>query len=97
MSAVPDRIPDWVLAGEDPPTEPAELWPDQVLSDDEWYRGWFDRKLARGEIQPWERAITPRWLGGEADDPPDALPVMAAALRLLRRYFGDDITIEDTP
>lgn len=44
----PDHIPDWMLAGEEPPTEPDELWPEDVISKDEWKRAWFDRQTVNG-------------------------------------------------
>jgi hypothetical protein len=79
-------LPDWLAAGNPPPVEPAELWPDDVLTDEEWERGWFDRQVLQGAKQPWERSITPRCFGGALEDP---------EIQLLRRYFGDDITIRE--
>jgi hypothetical protein len=70
-SSAPDRIPDWVVTGDDPPVEPAEMWPDDILTEEEWERGWFDRQVLAGRLQPWERAIVSRWLGGDMDDPPE--------------------------
>jgi hypothetical protein len=76
MSGIPDYVPDWIVEGDDPPdnTPVEDLWPEDVIDEDEWNRGWFNRKLAALEIQAWERAITPRWLGGDADDPPSPAP-----------------------
>lgn len=53
---VPDRVPDWLANGEQPPLEPPELWPEDVLTEAEWDAAWFDRQLANGQ--------TPRRTGG---------------------------------
>jgi hypothetical protein len=47
------------------------MWPDDILTEEEWERGWFDRQVLAGRLQPWERAIVSRWLGGDMDDPPE--------------------------
>lgn len=47
---LPDRIPDWLACDEEPPTEPLELWPEDVLTEAEWDSAWFDRQLANGRI-----------------------------------------------
>lgn len=64
-AGVPDRVPDWLATGECPVVV-TDLWPEDVLSEEEWDRGWFDRKLIAGEVQEWERAVVPRWFGGDA-------------------------------
>jgi hypothetical protein len=57
MSSVPDHVPDWLANGgwsslDRPPDDLEELWPDDVLTEQEWERGWFNRKLVSGEVQP---------------------------------------------
>ncbi len=46
--------------------DPDRIWPEDVLSEAEWNRGWFDRQLILGRLRPEDRANVDRDLGGEA-------------------------------
>lgn len=45
--------------------DPDYLWPEDVITEEEWERGWFDRQLIAGRRRPKDRANTPIEFGGD--------------------------------
>jgi hypothetical protein len=56
----------WLAALDDPD----RIWPEDVLTDDEWNRGWFDREVIAGRRTEEERINWPPGLGGTGKDWP---------------------------
>lgn len=52
----------WELALDDPD----RIWPEDVLTAEEWERGWFDRQVIAGRLTEVDRATTHTSLGGTA-------------------------------
>lgn len=73
----PDQIPADLAEGawstsapDDPPAGMGpDLWPEDVLSDTEWNRGWFARKVLAGELDPDAAATIPEAVGGTMPNP----------------------------
>lgn len=47
--------------------DPDRIWPEDVLTEDEWNRGWFDRQVIQGRLRPEDRASVEREFGGDLD------------------------------
>lgn len=47
--------------------DPDRIWPEDVLTEDEWHRGWFDRQVIQGRLRPEDRASVEREFGGDLD------------------------------
>lgn len=45
--------------------DPDRIWPEDVLSEEEWHRGWFDRQVIQGRLRPEDRAFVDREFGGD--------------------------------
>lgn len=48
--------------------DPDRIWPEDVLTEEEWNRGWFDRQVIAGRRRPDDRVNVDRAFGGELDD-----------------------------
>lgn len=46
--------------------DPDRIWPEDVLTEDEWQRGWLDRQIILGNRTEADRATTDASLGGTA-------------------------------
>jgi hypothetical protein len=44
--------------------DPDRIWPEDVLTDDEWNQGWFDRQVIAGLKTEAERVTVAPWFGG---------------------------------
>lgn len=53
----------WLRALDDPD----RIWPEDVLTEDEWERGWFDRQVIAGRRRPEDRVNVAREFGGDLD------------------------------
>lgn len=44
--------------------DPDRIWPEDVLTDEEWNRGWFDRQVIAGKLRPEDAATVTVEFGG---------------------------------
>lgn len=44
--------------------DPDRIWPEDVLTDEEWKLGWFDRQVIMGKLREEDRCDYPAHLGG---------------------------------
>lgn len=44
--------------------DPDKLWPEDVISEEEWERGWFDRQVLTGRRTEAQRQLYPPAFGG---------------------------------
>lgn len=47
--------------------DPDRIWPEDVLTEAEWNRGWFDRQVIQGRMRPEDRAGVDQEFGGDLD------------------------------
>lgn len=55
---------DYIMQAVD---DPDRIWPEDVLSEEEWHLGWFDRQVILGRMRPEDRGTVEREFGGDLD------------------------------
>lgn len=60
----PQSAESWCSAVEALADDPDAVWPEDVLTEAEWNRGWFDRQVIQGRMKPEERPTVECCVGG---------------------------------